>query len=81
MRSDMKYSVLPSALHIGHASLAPPLVTGSYDGPPLPFLTSQISLSSRWLWPLRHHCDPALARAVIASTSPAGAGAAKYSVV
>ena len=47
MRSDMKYSVLPSALHIGHASLAPPLVTGSYDGPALPFLTSQISLSSR----------------------------------
>ena len=49
LRSDMKNSVLPSALHIGHASFAPPLVTGSYDGPLVPVLTSQISLSSRWL--------------------------------
>src|SRR5205085_809869 len=29
VRSDTKYNVLASALHIGHASLDPPLVTGS----------------------------------------------------
>src|SRR6266542_222656 len=76
-RSDMKYSVLPSPLHIGHASFAPPFVSCSY----LVSRTSQISLSSRWLCPLRHHCEPALARAVIATTSPEGDGAAKYSGV
>src|SRR5689334_6107684 len=29
LRSDMKYSVFAAESHIGHASLAPPLVTGS----------------------------------------------------
>src|SRR5438093_1471010 len=79
LRSDMKYSVFPSASHIGHASFAPPFVIGSYRGG-APSRTSQISLSSRWLWPLRHHCDPALPRAVIAIVEADGPGAAKYSV-
>src|SRR5262245_58260943 len=60
LRSDMKYSVLPSPLHIGQASFAPPLVTCWYEGVAssfAAFFTSQSSLSSRWLCPLRHHCD------------------------
>ena len=77
LRSDMKYSPLPPAAHIGHASFAPPLVTWTYPAS----RTIQISLSSRWLCPLRHHCEPAFARAVIATASPAGDGDAKYSVV
>src|SRR5262245_48693182 len=78
-RSDMKNSVFPSPLHIGHASFDPPDVIAEYVPPAV---TIQISLSSRWLCPFRHHCDPAFARAVIATGSPpAGEGAAKYSVV
>src|SRR5471032_2511539 len=32
LRSDMKYSPLPPAAHIGHASFAPPLVICVYSG-------------------------------------------------
>src|SRR5690606_11971808 len=41
--------------------------------------TSQISLSSMWLLPLRHHCPATTPRAVTASVAPSGAGAAQYS--
>src|SRR5947208_16799730 len=33
LRSDMKYSPLPPAAHIGQASFAPPLVSWMYRGP------------------------------------------------
>src|SRR4029453_7554527 len=47
LRSDMKYSVLASPLHIGHASFAPPCVIGRYSAA----RAIQISLSSRGLGP------------------------------
>src|SRR4029453_12079351 len=47
LRSDMKYSVLASPLHIGHASFAPPCVIGRYSV----LRAIQISLSSRGLGP------------------------------
>src|SRR5262249_55956763 len=77
--SLMKYTRAPSALHIGQRLLKSPPCSFSYFGAPLS-AASQISLSSRWLWPCRHHCPLVLPRAVKASQSPFGEGEEKNSV-
>ena len=80
LRSETKNTALPSAAHIGHISLAPPLVTGWYCGV-APSRAIHTSASSRWLRPLRHHWPDAVARALIASAEPFGASLEKYSFV
>src|SRR6185437_6862272 len=83
LRSDMKYSVLPSAPHIGHRFLPPPLVNIRvyWFFPPgvLAGITRQISVSSLCACPFRHHCADASPRAAKAS-EPSSAGAAKNSL-
>src|SRR5438552_9636705 len=65
---------------MGHAYLASPPTTFSYRGV-APSCINQISLSSRWLCPLRHHWVETTPRAVIASVAGSvGDGAAKYSL-
>src|SRR5437773_12004711 len=71
--------LLPSALHIGHIFLAPPSVICSYLGADMS-LINHTSHSSRWEWPLRHHCPYAVPRAVNARPLPSGEGAEKNSL-
>src|SRR5438876_11087767 len=71
--------LLPSALHIGHIFLAPLSVICSSFGADMS-LINHSSHSSRWEWPLRHHCPYAVPRAVNANTLPSGEGAEKYSL-
>ena len=82
VRSETKNSDRPSPAHIGHNSFAPPLVSARHaDGlSGADRSRSQISDSSRWLWPCRHHCPDALPRAVIASVRPSGEAAEKNSL-
>ncbi len=78
-RSDM-YSTTSSAAHIAHRFFDPGSVRRRYDGAPPPSSTSQISASSMWLEPFRHHWLAAiLARPDSASVPPPGDGDAKYS--
>src|SRR5450432_270729 len=83
LRSLTKYSAFPSADHIGHSFFAPAAVTRSYFGgvraPAATPCTSQISLSSMWLCPFRHHCDDVMPRAVMAIVPSSGPVAAQYS--
>src|SRR5665213_556640 len=55
LRSETKNIVAPSGLHIGQPLFAPSGTIGVYVGMPRTSRTRSISLSSRWLCPLRHH--------------------------
>ena len=80
-RSDTKYNE-PPLPHIGQRSFAPPCVTARQaDGASGTVKSrSQISASSRWLWPCRHHWPDAEPRADIASSRPSGDAAEKNSL-
>src|SRR6185369_9204706 len=75
-RSDIKKTFDPSAVAIGHICFAPPWVSRVYLSP----LFSQISLSSRWLLPFRHHCPAEFPRAA-KTTEPSESGEASNSAV
>src|ERR1017187_9320476 len=75
----MEYTPAPSALHMGHRHLKSPPASFSYLGAGVN-VASQISDSSRWLWPCRHHWLDVLPRAVKASDLPSGEGAEKNSL-
>src|ERR1017187_8944641 len=78
-RSLMKDTRAASALPIGPRHLKSPPASFSYLGAGVN-VASQISDSSRWLWPCRHHWLDVLPRAVKASDLPSGEGAEKNSL-
>ena len=79
-RSDMKAKPSPSGSHIGHSALAPRSTMRRYPRV-ASSRRSQISDSSRWLWPLRHHWAEATPRTLIRRDRPSGEGAASNSFV